>query len=92
MPSVPYWIGFARRLELISILFQRDPHQLAACVHSGLGEELLQRSFDRTFRDANLLGDLLVGEALKYEREDLPFTLRKTRLRARIRVAGDRYL
>ncbi len=59
------------------MFFNRDAHQLAACSHSGLLEQLLQNGLDRALRDGELSPDLLVGKPLKNPFEHRLLALRK---------------
>lgn len=63
-------------LKLIPVAFKGDAHQLASCSDAGFCEELLQGGFYSGFR-AELIGDLLVGEAFEDKREHFPFSLRQ---------------
>src|ERR1700733_6196462 len=54
--------------------FDGDAHQLTSCTDAGPGEELLERRFDGALRDAKLLPDLLVTEALKHIAQDTSFS------------------
>ncbi len=62
-------------LELLSMLFQDDAHQLTACPHASLGEELLQCCFDRTLRHPDSCRNLFVGKSFEHAGEHLPLTL-----------------
>jgi hypothetical protein len=55
-------------------LFQSNAHQLASRPHTSLSEELLQTGFHCALRNLQAIGDLLVAQAFKDKRKDLPLS------------------
>lgn len=60
---------------MIAEFFESDADELAAGADAGFGEELLKGSFNGTFGDAQVRGDLLVGKAFEEHAENAAVTL-----------------
>ena len=83
---VGFAVGQGLELELIPVLLQRHPDQLASRSNASFGEELLQRSLDCGLRNLQSVRDLLVGQSFKDERKHLSLALGE--LRATLVRAG----
>jgi hypothetical protein len=65
------------KLELISMLLQRDADQLTSGAHAGLGKELLESCFLPNSRMPRFCPQFPYWLNLKYTRKNLPFSVRE---------------
>ena len=69
-------------------MLQGDPDHGGRILHLQFGEEVFAVAVDRERADEQPLGDLVVGQAFRDQREDLLFAARKWRSGAITSIAG----